>query len=140
MDVRTMALEYQEQVKHIVLNEHLFVRLTMKGQSRVSEIPWRQVTVRPVRKSPPGEKPSFIEIKLRQMGANHSLLMILTRNCSLRWINPTHFCKRQALWMNRGKFDLACGGNFLRSMSFSSCFSILVNLNVLRKHLNTKRQ
>jgi SAM-dependent methyltransferase len=43
-----MALEYQEQVKRIVLNEHLFVRLTMKGQSRVSEIPWRQVTVRPV--------------------------------------------------------------------------------------------
>ncbi len=43
-----MAEEYKEQVKRLVLDEHIFVRLTMKGQSRDVNTSWRQVIVRPV--------------------------------------------------------------------------------------------
>ena len=43
-----MVVEYKEQVKRLVLDEQIFVRLTMKGQSRNAETPWRQVIVRPV--------------------------------------------------------------------------------------------
>jgi SAM-dependent methyltransferase len=43
-----MAVEYKEQVKRLVLDESIFVRLTMKGQSRDANMPWRQVIVRPV--------------------------------------------------------------------------------------------
>ena len=43
-----MAVEYKEQVKRLVLDEQVFVRLTMKGQVRDTTIPWRQVIVRPV--------------------------------------------------------------------------------------------
>jgi SAM-dependent methyltransferase len=41
-------VEYKEQVKRLVLNEQVFVRLTMKGQIREAIMPWRQVIVRPV--------------------------------------------------------------------------------------------
>ncbi len=43
-----MAVEYKEQVKRLVLDEQVFVRLTMKGQIREANMPWRQVSVRPV--------------------------------------------------------------------------------------------
>ncbi|HEX6109749.1 MAG TPA: SAM-dependent methyltransferase [Ktedonobacteraceae bacterium] len=43
-----MAVEYKEQVKRLVLDEHKFVRLTMKGHSRDVNTSWRQVNVRPV--------------------------------------------------------------------------------------------
>jgi SAM-dependent methyltransferase len=43
-----MAVEYKEQVKRLVLDEQVFVRLTMKGQVRDTTMPWRQVIVRPV--------------------------------------------------------------------------------------------
>ena len=43
-----MAVEYKEQVKRLVLDEQVFVRLTMKGQIREAIMPWRQVIVRPV--------------------------------------------------------------------------------------------
>lgn len=41
-------MEYKEQVKRLVLDEQVFVRLTMKGQIREAVMPWRQVIVRPV--------------------------------------------------------------------------------------------
>jgi SAM-dependent methyltransferase len=41
-------VEYKEQIKRLVLDEQVFVRLTMKGQIREANIPWRQVSVRPV--------------------------------------------------------------------------------------------
>lgn len=41
-------MEYKEQVKRLVLDEQVFVRLTMKGQIRDTTMPWRQVIVRPV--------------------------------------------------------------------------------------------
>src|SRR6266516_7406698 len=43
-----MVVEYKEQVKRLVLDERMFVRLTMKGQSRDASTSWRQVIVRPV--------------------------------------------------------------------------------------------
>src|SRR5437763_11855028 len=43
-----MVVEYKEQVKRLVLDEQIFVRLTMKGQSRDADASWRQVIVRPV--------------------------------------------------------------------------------------------
>src|SRR5207244_5348219 len=43
-----MVVEYKEQVKRLVLDEQIFVRLTMKGQSRDAGASWRQVIVRPV--------------------------------------------------------------------------------------------
>jgi SAM-dependent methyltransferase len=43
-----MDVEYQEQVKRLVLDEQAFVRLTMKGLSQDADVPWRQVIVRPV--------------------------------------------------------------------------------------------
>jgi SAM-dependent methyltransferase len=43
-----MVVEYKEQVKRLVLDEHMFVRLTMKGQSPDANMAWRQVIVRPV--------------------------------------------------------------------------------------------
>jgi len=43
-----MAVEYKDQVKSMVLDEQVFVRLTMKGQARDAIMPWRQVIVRPV--------------------------------------------------------------------------------------------
>ncbi len=43
-----MNSDYKEQIKHIVLDEEQFVRLTMKGQIREPQLPWRQVVVRPV--------------------------------------------------------------------------------------------
>lgn len=43
-----MSVDYKEQVKHIVLDEEQFVRLTMKGQIREPLLPWRQVIARPV--------------------------------------------------------------------------------------------
>jgi SAM-dependent methyltransferase len=43
-----MNIDYKEQIKHIVLDEEQFVRLTMKGQIREPLLPWRQVVVRPV--------------------------------------------------------------------------------------------
>src|ERR1700738_585751 len=43
-----MSSDYKEQIKHIVLDEEQFVRLTMKGQMRELLLPWRQVVVRPV--------------------------------------------------------------------------------------------
>src|SRR6266516_3461379 len=43
-----MAVEYKEQVKRLVLDEQVFVRLTMKGQIQEAIMPWRQVIVRPV--------------------------------------------------------------------------------------------
>jgi SAM-dependent methyltransferase len=43
-----MTVEYKEQVKRLVLDERIFVRLTMKGQSRDTDTSWRQVIVRPV--------------------------------------------------------------------------------------------
>jgi SAM-dependent methyltransferase len=39
---------YKEQIKHVVLDEGQFVRLTMKGQIREPLLPWRQVVVRPI--------------------------------------------------------------------------------------------
>jgi hypothetical protein len=44
----SVDLSYKEQIKHIVLDEEQFVRLTMKGQIREPLLPWRQVVVRPV--------------------------------------------------------------------------------------------
>lgn len=41
-------MEYKEQIKRLVLDEQVFVRLTMKGQIRENTMPWRQVIVRPV--------------------------------------------------------------------------------------------
>ncbi len=43
-----IVVEYKEQVKRLVLDEQVFVRLTMKGLSQVADMPWRQVIVRPV--------------------------------------------------------------------------------------------
>src|SRR5438876_5695765 len=43
-----MAVEYKEQVKRLVLDEQVFIRLTMKGQIQEAIMPWRQVIVRPV--------------------------------------------------------------------------------------------
>ena len=43
-----MVVEYKEQVKRLVLDEQIFVRLTMKGQSQDAGMSWRQVIVRPV--------------------------------------------------------------------------------------------
>jgi SAM-dependent methyltransferase len=43
-----MIVEYKEQVKRLVLDEQIFVRLTIKGQSQDAGTPWRQVIVRPV--------------------------------------------------------------------------------------------
>jgi len=43
-----MTVEYKEQVKRLVLDELIFVRLTMKGQSRDANTSLRQVIVRPV--------------------------------------------------------------------------------------------
>ncbi|HYX50543.1 MAG TPA: SAM-dependent methyltransferase [Ktedonobacteraceae bacterium] len=42
------VVEYKEQVKRLVLDEQVFVRLIMKGRSQDADIPWRQVIVRPV--------------------------------------------------------------------------------------------
>jgi SAM-dependent methyltransferase len=42
------CVDYKEQIKHIVLDEEQFVRLTMKGQIREPLLPWRQVITRPV--------------------------------------------------------------------------------------------
>ncbi len=41
-------MEYKEQVKRLVLDDQIFVRLTLKGQIRDTTLPWRQVIVRPV--------------------------------------------------------------------------------------------
>src|SRR5437660_3536721 len=43
-----MVVEYKEQVKRLVLDEQIFVRLTLKGQSQDAGMFWRQVIVRPV--------------------------------------------------------------------------------------------
>ncbi|MGZ3624345.1 MAG: class I SAM-dependent methyltransferase [Ktedonobacteraceae bacterium] len=43
-----VVVEYKEQVKRLVLDEQVFVRLTMKGRSQDAATPWRQVIVRPV--------------------------------------------------------------------------------------------
>ena len=43
-----MVVEYKEQVKRLVLDEQLFVRLTMKSRSQDADTSWRQVIVRPV--------------------------------------------------------------------------------------------
>ena len=40
--------EYQEMVKERVLDEQTFVKLTMKGKVHGQDVPWRQITVRPV--------------------------------------------------------------------------------------------
>ena len=41
-------MEYKEQIKRLVLDEQVFVRLTMKGRSQHTDMSWRQVIVRPV--------------------------------------------------------------------------------------------
>jgi len=41
-------VEYKEQIKRLVLDEQVFVRLTMKGRSQHTDMSWRQVIVRPV--------------------------------------------------------------------------------------------
>src|SRR5881227_3542389 len=43
-----MVVEYKEQVKRLVLDERVFVRLTMKGLTQNTDVPWRQIIVRPV--------------------------------------------------------------------------------------------
>ncbi len=43
-----MVVEYKEQVKRLVLDEQIFVRLTLKGQSQDAGMSWRQIIVRPV--------------------------------------------------------------------------------------------
>ena len=43
-----MVVEYKEQVKRLVLDEQIFVRLSLKCQSRDADATWRQVIVRPV--------------------------------------------------------------------------------------------
>ncbi len=43
-----MVDQYREQIKHLVLDDPAFVRLTMKGKVRAHDFPWRQVVVRPV--------------------------------------------------------------------------------------------
>ena len=43
-----MAVEYREQVKRLVLDEQVFVRLTLKGRFQNADFEWRQVIVRPV--------------------------------------------------------------------------------------------
>jgi SAM-dependent methyltransferase len=43
-----MVVEYKEQVKRLVLDEQVFVRLTMKGLAQNADTSWRQVIVRPV--------------------------------------------------------------------------------------------
>jgi SAM-dependent methyltransferase len=43
-----MAVEYQEQVKRLVLDEQVFVRFTMKSRYPDAGTPWRQIIVRPV--------------------------------------------------------------------------------------------
>jgi len=43
-----MVDQYKEQVKHLVLDDPAFVRLTIKGKVRAHDFPWRQVVVRPV--------------------------------------------------------------------------------------------
>ncbi|MGZ3610976.1 MAG: hypothetical protein ACXVBU_13035, partial [Ktedonobacteraceae bacterium] len=43
-----VVVEYKEQVKCLVLDEQVFVRLTMKVRSQDATNPWRQVIVRPV--------------------------------------------------------------------------------------------
>jgi SAM-dependent methyltransferase len=43
-----MAVAYKERVKRLVLDEQVFVRLTLKGQIQEAIMPWRQVIVRPV--------------------------------------------------------------------------------------------
>src|SRR3712207_6326486 len=40
--------EYWELVKERVLDEQTFVKLTMKGKVHGQDVPWRQITVRPV--------------------------------------------------------------------------------------------
>ncbi len=42
------ADSHKEQIRKMVLDEEQFVRLTLKGQIREPELPWRQVVVRPV--------------------------------------------------------------------------------------------
>ncbi|HXZ05295.1 MAG TPA: SAM-dependent methyltransferase [Ktedonobacteraceae bacterium] len=43
-----MVVDYKEQVKRLVLDEQVFVRLTLKGRSQDADTSWRQVIVRPV--------------------------------------------------------------------------------------------
>ena len=43
-----MVVEYKEQVKRLVLDEQIFVRLTLIGQSQDAGMSWRQIIVRPV--------------------------------------------------------------------------------------------
>lgn len=44
----TMAQDYREQIKRLVLDEASFMRLTAKGKIREGVLPWRQVIVRPI--------------------------------------------------------------------------------------------
>ncbi|HLQ29834.1 MAG TPA: SAM-dependent methyltransferase [Ktedonobacteraceae bacterium] len=43
-----MVKDYKETIKHLVLDEDTFLRLTLKGTVRGQEVPWRRVVVRPV--------------------------------------------------------------------------------------------
>src|SRR6185312_2322316 len=43
-----MTEAYKEQIRHLMLDEAKFMRLTMKGRPHDSALPWRQVIVRPV--------------------------------------------------------------------------------------------
>src|SRR5712691_9542413 len=43
-----MSQGYKETIKHLVLDEDTFLRMTLKGAVRGHEVPWRRVVVRPV--------------------------------------------------------------------------------------------
>ncbi len=43
-----MSSDYRESIKKLVLDEETFLRMTLKGQPRGHEVPWRRVVVRPV--------------------------------------------------------------------------------------------
>ena len=43
-----MSQNYRKTIKDLVLHEETFVRLTLKGQMRGKEAPWRRVIVRPL--------------------------------------------------------------------------------------------
>ncbi len=43
-----MSSDYRESIKKLVLDEEIFLRITLKGQLRGHEVQWRRVVVRPV--------------------------------------------------------------------------------------------
>lgn len=43
-----MAQDYRETIEKLVLDEETFLQLTLKGQMRGKDLPWRRVVVRPV--------------------------------------------------------------------------------------------